>query len=153
MNLELVTAVKDIATTVAVLAGAAYFAVRVFYQRMFQRLSVEIDVLPLDPQPGAGQREVAIECNISNKGEARIVLDCLCFKLDSHDWERFPPNIARGQCRDERDGIYAVDARSRAHFCETVKVPSGTRVLKVTVEFSPRKTGETYRTEKIVAIK
>lgn len=152
-NAEFIAAAKDIAEILAILVGGVYFALRVFYGKMFQRLSVEIDVLPLGPQPAAGHREIAIQCSIRNKGEARMVLNCLKYTLDppgqQGGWQDFPANIAGGKSNAK----YAIDAQSCAQFCQAVQVPSRTQAVTVTVEFCARKTGETYRAEKVVAIK
>ncbi len=143
---------KNVATVIGVLAGGMYFAWRVFFQRTFQRLSVEVNVIPLDLQPGAQNRQVVVECSIENKGEARIDLVHLQYKVGppagTDRWEDFPANIER----DKSDVKYAIDAQSCAHFSKKVGVPPNTQAVEVFVKFLPKLSGETYRAEKVVVI-
>jgi hypothetical protein len=147
---ELTGIAHDVATCLGITMAALYFGWRVFFQKTFQRLSIDVDATPL----GTGDSwsgQLAVQCTIKNQAEARVDLRGLkyCIELDGKQFRgKFESNI-------DRSGVdsYSIDAKSIAQFCAKVDVPKDAKAVLVAVKFSPKLTNETYKTQKAVAIR
>ncbi|WP_165073916.1 hypothetical protein [Paludisphaera rhizosphaerae] len=143
--------VKDIVEIIGFSAAAMYFVWRVFFQRMFQRLSVDIGLTPLGPSNGVQPRQVAVECKIENKAEVRIELEWLKYRLvwgGEPTCGDFPGNMSRHAAAS----YHAIDADASSRFVAEAEIPANTHVVIVIVEFRPRLTDNTYTFQKAVTL-
>lgn len=146
---ELTGIAHDVATCLGILMATLYFGWRVFFQRTFQRLSVDVSATPL----GAGDAwsgKLVVQCTIKNQAETRVDLNILKYRLEVDGKQiqgKFERNINRGGANH-----YSIDAHSSAQFCASADVPKETKAILVGVKFRPKLTNETYKAQRVVAI-
>lgn len=140
---------RNCAEVIGFLAAAVYFAAKIFFQRVFQRISTEVNIRPASSSTPAG-RHLVLDCRIENKADARIELKRLEYRLvvDGQTATQATPFLGNRLVGTTQ--VYSIDSHSAEHFVAEEVIGLDSKVVSVDVEFEPRMTRDVYLAHSVV---